>query len=98
MTDAELLRAWSGERCEDSFRTLVTKYLGLVENVAMRRTGDAALLKDVAQTVFTRLAANADSVHPSPTLAPWLHQCALRTAIDALRSEITRHRHLKAYS
>lgn len=57
-TDAELLRAWSGERCEESFRTLVTKYLGLVENVAMRRTGDAALVKDVAQIVFTRLASN----------------------------------------
>lgn len=98
MTDAELLRAWSARRCQQSFRALVEKYLGLVQGVALRRTGDAALAGEVAQSVFTRLAAKAARITVRPTLAPWLHHCAWCESTSALRRESTRSRHMKAYA
>jgi RNA polymerase sigma factor (sigma-70 family) len=98
ITDTELLRAWSGRRCQPSFRALVEKYLGLVEGVAMRRTGNAALAGDVVQAVFAALATKAGRIHAEPTLAPWLHHCAWCESTSALRREYTRTRHMKAYA
>ena len=97
-TDADLLRAWSARHSQHSFRALVEKYLGLVQGVALRRTGDADLAADIAQAVFTRLAAKAGKINAEPTLAPWLHHCAWCEATSALRRESSRQRHLKAYA
>jgi len=97
-TDAELLRAWSGGRCQESFRALVAKYLGLVQGLARRRTGDAALADEIAQTVFARLAVKAGRISAQPTLAPWLHHCAWCETASALRRESSRRRHMNAYA
>jgi RNA polymerase sigma factor (sigma-70 family) len=97
-TDAELLRAWSSRRCEESFRALVAKYLGLVHGLVVRRTRNAQLADEVAQTVFTRLAARAGGINAQPTLAPWLHHCAWCETVTALRRESTRRRHMNAYA
>jgi RNA polymerase sigma-70 factor (ECF subfamily) len=97
-TDAELLRAWNGGRCQDSFRALVGKYLGLVRGLALRRTGDAALADEIAQTVFARLAAKAGKISAQPTLAPWLHHCAWCETASAVRRESSRRRHMNAYA
>jgi RNA polymerase sigma factor (sigma-70 family) len=98
MTDAELLRAWSTRRCHPSFRALVEKYLGLVQGVAQRCTGDAAQARDIAQNVFARLAAKSSRITAQPTLAPWLHHCAWCESASVLRRESTRTRRMKAYA
>lgn len=98
MTDADLLRAWNGGRCQPSFQALVKKYLGLVQGVALRRTGNASLASDVTQAVFAGLAAKAGRIEAQPTLAPWLHHCAWCESTSALRRESTRTRHMKAYA
>ncbi len=72
ITDAELLLAWSDGGRQASFRALVEKYLGLVQGVALRRTGDPGLAGDISQAVFARLAAKASRVASQPSVAGWL--------------------------
>lgn len=97
-SDADLLHAWSGERCERAFRELVAKYLGLVRGVALRRTGNPQLAEDITQAVFIITARKAGSLQARPTLAPWLHHCACCETHSALRRESARRRHMDAYS
>ena len=98
ITDAERLLAWSDAGCQASFRALVEKYLGLVQGVALRRTGDPVLAGDVSQAVFARLAAKASRVASQPSVAGWLHHCAWCEATSALRRESSRQRHMNAYA
>ncbi len=98
ITDAELLLAWRDGRCQASFRALVEKYLGLVQGVALRRTGNPVLAGDIAQAVFARLAAKAPCVASQPSIAGWLHHCAWCEAVSALRRESSRQRHMHAYA
>lgn len=85
-SDSDLLRAWSRDRCEESFRRLVAKYMGLVRGVALRRSGNPQLADDVAQTGFILTARKAGALNASPTLAPWLHHCAWCGTSSALRA------------
>jgi RNA polymerase sigma factor (sigma-70 family) len=98
MTDAELLHAWSTRRCHPSFRALVEKYLGLVQGVALRCTGNTVQARDIAQDVFARLASKASRVSAQPSLAPWLHHCAWCESASALRRDSTRTRRMKDYA
>ncbi len=98
ITDAELLLAWSDGGCQASFRALVEKYLGLVQGVALRRTGDPVLAGDISQAVFARLAAKASRVASQPSVAGWLHHCAWCESTSALRRESSRRRHMNAYA
>src|SRR5687767_10963178 len=98
ITDAHLLLAWSEGGCEASFRALVEKYLGLVQGVALRRTGDPVLAGEISQAVFGRLAAKATRIASQPSVAGWLHHCAWCEATSALRRESSRHRHMNAYA
>jgi RNA polymerase sigma factor (sigma-70 family) len=96
-SDTELIRAWSVDRCEASFRELVEKYLGLVRGVALRRTGDPQLAEEIAQNVFILTARKAGRLQASPSLAPWLHHCAWSETTSALRREVTRRRRMSQY-
>lgn len=90
-TDHELLSRFTRERCEAAFRTLVERHLSVVWSCARRVTnGDHALAQDVAQSVFTDLAAKARSIPRSTPLGGWLHRHAFFTASKAVRSEARR--------
>ena len=59
-SDAEaLLRRYVSLRDPRDFEAIVTRFAGMVIGVAQRRTGDRGTAEEVAQNVFTLLAANA---------------------------------------
>lgn len=97
-TDAALLLAWSQNRCQESFNLIVRKYLGLVHGVALRRTGDPDLARDISQKVFILTARKAGHLRATPSLAPWLHHCAWCETLSAMRHEATRLRHMQLYT
>lgn len=85
--DAELLLRYANERDERAFAELVQRHLGLVYAAAQRRTGQAQLAEEIAQTVFAELARQAGRLSGHPALAAWLYRSTRYAAIDALRSE-----------
>lgn len=68
-----------------AFRALVLRYQKPVYNAAywvLRNDGDA---EDVAQTVFLRLAENADAYDPSYRLFSWIYRMAVNEALNVAR-------------
>lgn len=58
--DAESLRRYAEEGCEEAFAELVQRHLGLVYASALRRVGgDTRLAEAVAQQVFIEVAGRA---------------------------------------
>ena len=90
-TDAELLRDYVRDRCQDAFAELVRRHIDLVYATAHRRTGNAELARDVTQTVFTALARKAQSLSPHIILAGWLHRASHFAAGKLIRNEVRRH-------
>lgn len=98
-TDGDLLTAWLTSRREASFRTLVTRYAGLVHMAAKRTCGDESMAVEAAQLTFILLARKADSLAKRGSLAGWLHLTAVMQARNLARSrarEVQRHRKLQA--
>jgi RNA polymerase sigma factor (sigma-70 family) len=90
--DGELLRRYAEAKSEEAFAELVDRHLGLVYSAALRQVnGDAALAKDVAQTVFTDLARKAASLSRRAVLTGWLYTSTHFAAAKALRTEQRRH-------
>lgn len=89
-TDAELLRDYARDRCEDAFAELVRRHLTLVYGAAHRRTRNAELARDVTQTVFTALARKARDLSPDIVLAGWLHRATHFAAGKSIRTEVRR--------
>jgi RNA polymerase sigma factor (sigma-70 family) len=88
MDDWQLLSSYATGGSEEAFSELVTRHLGFVYNVALRRlNGDAHLAEDVAQLVFTNLARKAHSLQPEVILAGWLHRDTCFTALEVQRRE-----------
>jgi DNA-directed RNA polymerase specialized sigma24 family protein len=54
--DEQLLRAWSRDRCKESFRALAERYANLVYGTAARRMADRQLAEEVSQNVIITLA------------------------------------------
>src|SRR5436190_1479579 len=76
---------------EAAFREVVAQWLPLVWSTARRVVGgDAALAKDVSQTVFADLAQKARSLPDSIPVGGWLHRHTFFTASKAVRSEVRR--------
>jgi RNA polymerase sigma factor (sigma-70 family) len=82
-----LLSEFVRRGCEESFRDLVQRYLGLVYSTAFRITGDKHLAEDVAQHVFIDLARKAKSLPGDVQLGGWLHKHTTFLARNAMRSE-----------
>lgn len=97
-TDEELLRLFAEHRDEAAFAEIVQRHAGLVLGVARRRVQDMESAQDVAQQVFTLLAAKAASLHRSRRLAGWLHRTTILTAGNALRSARRRHLYHEAFA
>src|SRR5690606_36768652 len=66
----------------------VNRYVNLVYSVALRRTDhDTRIAEDIAQTVFTDLAAKASTLPKDVMLGGWLHRHTCFVASNVLRSE-----------
>ena len=86
--DLKLLSDWALQADETAFRTLVSRYAGLVHGVAVRRTGgQMSLAQEIGQNVFTMLARKAGSLRSHPCLASWLHRAAVLESAHLLRRE-----------
>jgi RNA polymerase sigma factor (sigma-70 family) len=93
MDDSTLLRCFVEHRREADFAELVSRHLGLVYRVALRRTaGDTHLAEDISQQVFTVLSQRAVSVQDHPVLQGWLYVTTCNLAAKAVRGE-QRRRH-----
>jgi RNA polymerase sigma factor (sigma-70 family) len=86
--DAILLRRYVDEGGEIAFTRLVHNHVDLVYSAALRRTGgNPHAAADVAQEVFTALAAQARKLMRHPALSAWLHATTRNIALNHMRSE-----------
>jgi RNA polymerase sigma factor (sigma-70 family) len=90
MDDRELLKAYARDRSEAAFAELVRRHLAWVYSVALRHTGNQALAKDVAQSVFVLLAEKAGSLSSATVLGGWLFRTTRFVGNRALRAETRR--------
>src|SRR3989441_9595369 len=90
LNDQQLLEQYAREGSEEAFAGLVDRHLDLVYSAALRQGRSPQLAEEVAQSVFTDLARNADSFAANTVLPAWLYQVTRRTAIDAVRREARR--------
>jgi len=88
--DRQLLDRYVARRDEAAFRTLVDRHLPIVHGVARRITASDDLAKDVAQSVFIRLAERAAVIPRKLALPAWLHRVTRDFAIDLVRAEASR--------
>jgi len=79
--DTTLLRRYVDEPAEAAFTALVRRHLDLVHAVALRRfCNDTWQAEEMAQTVFSQLAREADPLSRRGMIAAWLYAATLRTA------------------
>ena len=98
--DATLLRQYAEKRSELAFSELVQRHVNLVYSAALRRTNqDPHYAADVAQQVFTNLAANASKLSRHSALSAWLYATTRNAAINLMLSEQRRkHREQEAHA
>jgi RNA polymerase sigma factor (sigma-70 family) len=90
-TDRELLQQYAATNSEDAFAELVRRHINLVYSAALRQVnGDAHLAQDVAQTVLTSLARQADSLSRRNSVTGWLYTSAHFAAAKIIRGESRR--------
>jgi RNA polymerase sigma factor (sigma-70 family) len=94
-TDLALLQRYAQHRDESAFAEIVRRYGGVVYATGRRVLRDRAGAEDVTQETFLRLMRSPDRC--SQSLGGWLHRLATRLAVDALRSERSRHRREQTY-
>ncbi len=85
MSDFEKFRV-SGD--EFHFRAVVEEYSGLVYGVALRKTRDQEMAKEVSQNVFLSLVKNAGGIRDVRALPGWLHRAAMNESRALIRSEV----------
>lgn len=92
--DLALLRRYSNQGCEESFRTVVERHLPLVYAAALRQVGgDRHLAEDICQHVFGELARCSGRLSAEVIVAGWLYRTTAFTAAKVVRSERRRRAH-----
>jgi RNA polymerase sigma factor (sigma-70 family) len=93
-SDLDLLRQFARENSQDAFSEIVRRHLNLVYSAALRQVRSPQLAEEIAQSVFSDLARNANKLTNttggSPVLTAWLYSVTRRTAIDVIRKESRR--------
>ena len=89
-TDLDLLKRYTLGHAEEAFTEIVRRHVNLVHSAALRQVRSSQLAEEVAQSVFTDLARNAERLAPDTILTAWLYQVTRRTAIDVVRREARR--------
>lgn len=83
MTDAEAIeKALAGD--DDAFRELVERHSRAVYRLAYRMTGRADDADDVVQETMLRLYQRLSTFERRASFTTWLHQIAVRCALDLL--------------
>jgi RNA polymerase sigma-70 factor (ECF subfamily) len=94
--EASLLRRFVRSGDADAFSEISRLYAGTVYGTCLRVTGNQEQAADAAQETFYHLLKNPGRITGS--LGGWLHQMAVRRAIDLVRRDVTRRRHESAYA
>lgn len=81
------LREYAASGSEPAFRRLVERHLNLVFSTALRATADPQVAEDVAQVVFSDLAAKAGRIPSGTVVVGWLYRHTSFTAAKMLRAE-----------
>ena len=89
-TDWELLQQYRRNQAETAFTELVRRHVNLVYSAALRQVRAPQLAEEIAQSVFSDLARQADRLRADTVLPAWLHQVTRRAAIDVVRREARR--------
>lgn len=92
MSDAQLLREFVRSHSDAAFARLVENHVNLVYSTALRMVRDAALAKDVTQSVFIQLARKAPTIREGNALSGWLYRVTHCQAANAVRAKQTRRR------
>ena len=95
-SDLELVQRYAETGDPDAFAAIISRYQNLVYGTCVRIHGRADPAEDSAQQCFVRLAREADQVRSS--LPGWLHRCATRTCLQAIRSQRARRHRELAYA
>lgn len=83
--DQFLLNQWISKRDAQAFKSLTSKYCGMVYGTCVRVLRNAADAEDVAQECFLTLASVPRG--PRAPLGAWLHAVATHKALNHRRSE-----------
>lgn len=83
--NAARLRAVPEPQGAGSLERLFREHHGQVFRAAYRITGSVTDAEDVLQTIFLRLAANAETPDLAPSPAGYLHRAAVNAALDIVR-------------
>ncbi|MGH7975714.1 MAG: RNA polymerase sigma factor [Limisphaerales bacterium] len=89
-SDLDLLRQFARENSQDAFGEIVRRHLNLVYSAALRQVRSPQLAEEIAQSVFSDLARNANKLKSETILMAWLYSVTRRTAIDVIRKESRR--------
>ena len=89
-SDGILLAAYFDRGCEESFRSLVTRYHPLVYSTASRILGCGPDAEDSTQAVFVALAMKGRRLDVSDGLGRWLHRVSVRASLDIQKSATRR--------
>ena len=90
-TDRELLTSFL-QGNEDAFRTLTTRYVGLIYSTA-KRQAPPHLAEDITQAVFLLLAKKAKTLRNPELLPAWLLKITRYCAANARRADQRRLHH-----
>jgi RNA polymerase sigma factor (sigma-70 family) len=86
--DSELLRQYASNRSNEAFAELVSRHIGAVYSVALRRVaGDTHLADDITQEVFTDLSRKAARLCHREALVGWLFVATRFAAAKAVRHD-----------
>ena len=92
MNDRELLREYTTRGSEESFKSLVERYVNLIHSAVLRQVPDPELARDVTQVAFLTLARKAYRLPEDVVLSAWLYRTARLAALHAMRGECRRRR------
>lgn len=88
-TDAALIAAYR-DGDDRAFEQLFDRYAGRLAGMCWKCVRDRALVDDIVQETFTRLATNAGVMRGTMNVAAWIHRVALNLCLDEVRRRSVR--------